>query len=209
MVKRSKLAIGGAALLAVGLLVSTQVVSQEKGPAKEEGQGNWMEMMAKWQAMGATGPEHKKLVGMVGTWETESRMWMMPGMEPIVSKGTAEIRLIFDGRFIEQRYKCGEGEQAFEGLGYEGYDRIKKQYVSVWLDSQSTGIFMSYGQMDESGKVCTYHGKMDDPFTGEKDKVVKSVAREINKDKAVFEMYDKRPGVGEFKSMEITYTRKK
>jgi hypothetical protein len=72
-----------------------------------------------------------------------------------------------------------------------------------------TGIFYSEGTADETGKVFTYIGKMDDPFTGEKDKEMKSVAREISKDEVVFEMYEKRPEVGEYMSMELTYKRRK
>jgi hypothetical protein len=206
MTKRSGFLAGGAALLAAALFLSARVVSQEKGeaqPSKEE------EMMAKWLALNAKGPEHAKLAKAVGTWDTVMKMWMAPGTEPTVSRGTAEFRLLLDGRYLEQKYKCEMPEGAFEGLGIEGYDRVKNRYVSVWMDNMSTGIFMSEGTADETGKVFTYYGKMDDPFTGQKDKVVKSVAREIDPGKVIFEMYDNIPGVGEFKSMEITYTRKK
>lgn len=207
MRKRSKYVVGGVVLLAMTLLVSTRVLSQEK--AKPPVEDEMAEMMAKWKQLNAKGPEHEKFKGMVGSWETETRMWMAPQTPPMVSQGTAEFRLILDGRYIQQMYKCPMMGEAFEGLGIEGYDRVKQKYVSIWLDNSGTGIFLTEGTMDESGKVCTYHGKMDDPMTGQKDKVVKSVAREINKDKVVFEMYDTMPGVGEFKSMEITYTRKK
>jgi hypothetical protein len=206
MGKRSEFLLGGAVLLAVALLLSAQVVSQEKGtpqPPKDD------EMMAKWLELQAKGPEHEKLAKAVGTWDTVMKMWMAPGAEPTVSKGIAEFRLLLDGRYLEQKYKCDSAEGAFEGLGIEGYDRVKKKYVSVWMDSMSTGIFMSEGTPDEAAKVYTYYGKMDDPFTGQKDKLVKSVAREISDDKVIFEMYNDLPGVGEFKSMEITYTRKK
>lgn len=197
------------ALAVVAMLVTSQVVSQDKPAQQPPGEEQMAEMMAKWKELNAKGPEHKKFEEMVGTWDTEMRSWMAPGAEPMVSPGTAEIRLILDGRYVEQKFKCEMMGEKFEGLSIEGYDRFKKKYVSIWMDNSSTGIFMSEGTADESGKVFTYYGKMDDPMTGEKDKLVKSVAREISKDKVVFEMYDKRPGVGEFKSMEITYTRKK
>jgi hypothetical protein len=31
----------------------------------------------------------------------------------------------------------------FEGLGYTGYDNVKKQYFGTWIDSMSTGIMTS------------------------------------------------------------------
>jgi len=155
------------------------------------------------------GPEHDRLKDMAGSWDVESKMWFGPGMEPIEAKGGAEIRLILDGRYTEQKYECPMMGQPYRGLGFEGYDKIKKKYVSIWMDSMGTGIFYSEGTMDESGKVCTYIGKSDDPFTGEKDKEMKSVGRVINDDEVVFEMYESQPGVGEYKSMELTYKRKK
>jgi hypothetical protein len=204
----ARLLAGVAGLVAVALVVSTQVVSQEKAP-QPPGEPPWAQAMAKWQELNAKGPEHQKFVEMVGTWETESKMWMAPGAEPMLSKGTAEIRLLFDGRYVEQRYKCDMGDRPFEGLSIEGYDRFKKKYVSIWIDNMGTGIFVSEGTADASGKVCTYFGKAHDPMTGEPDKVVRSVAREISPDKVVYEMYDRPAGQDEFKTMEIVYTRKK
>ena len=200
--------IGSVALLAVVLLVPAQVMGQEEKGAPPSSEAAMADMMAKWQALNAKGPEHEKFEQMVGTWETETKSWMFPGTEPMVSTGTAEFRLLFNGRYIEQKFKCKMGEAAYEALGLEGYDRIKKKYVSIWMDNMSTGIFMMEGTVDESGKVYTYHGKMDDPMTGQKDKAIKSVAREIDANNVVFAMYDTLPDGTQFKNMEITYTRK-
>jgi hypothetical protein len=162
-------------------------------------------MMARWMEMNAKGPEHERFKDAVGTWKTVMKMWMAPDAPPQVSEGTAEFKLLLDGRYLQQMYKCDA--QQFEGVGIEGYDRMRKKYVSIWMDNMSTGIYMSEGTADASGKVFTYFGKMDDIMTGERDKIAKSIARTIDDNKLVFEMYDRRPDVGEFKTMEITYTR--
>lgn len=208
MTERARLVTGGVALIVAALFLSTQVVSQEKAPPQPPGEQDMAEMMAKWKALNAKGPEHEKFKDMVGTWDTETKMWMGPG-EPSVVNGTAVFRLILHGRYIEQRFKCMMMGEPYEGLGLEGYDRFKKKYVSIWMDSDSTGILMIEGTTDETGKVTTYTGKVDDPMTGQKDKPVKSIAREIDKDHVVFEMYEDKPGAGEFKTMEISYTRRK
>jgi hypothetical protein len=137
------------------------------------------------------------------------KFWMFPGGEPTVSQALAEFELILDGRFVQQTYKCEWMGKPFVGLGIEGYDTFKKKYVSIWMDNGGNAINISTGTADESGKVFTYYGKMDDPMTGEKDKTVKSIARVINDNKVVFEMYDKPAGGPEYKNMEITYTRAK
>jgi hypothetical protein len=207
MTKQVRFVIGGAAVVAALLLVSSQVVSQEKPAQQTPGGEQWAEMMAKWAELNAKGPEHEQFKDAVGAWKAVMKQWMAPGSPPMVSEGAAEFRLLLDGRYVQQTYTC-EAQQ-FEGIGIEGYDRIKKKYVSIWMDNMSTGIMAMEGTADSSGKVITYFGKVDDPMTGERDKVVRSVARTIGDDKVVFEMYDRRPDVGEFKAMEITYTREK
>lgn len=205
MSKQTRFVVFAAAFVAVVLMVATQGVSQDK-PQKPE-KDPMAEMMAKWAELNALGPQHENFKKRVGTWDVESRTWMGPGAEPVVSKATAEFRLKWGGRFVEQRYKCEA--PAFEGFAIEGYDNVKKQYVSMWIDSLSTGIFVSYGTPDETGKEVTYIGKMDDPMTGVKDKVIKMVGREVSDDEAVFVMYDKAPDGTEYKHMEMKYTRRK
>jgi hypothetical protein len=205
-------------VLLVAAAASSQVGSQDKPqgkpqgqPAVKEAQGqpSMEELMAKWAELNAMGPEHEKFKEMVGKWDAESKMWVAPNTQPTVSKGTAEYRLILGGRYVEQKFTCDMNGQPFEGLSIFGYDRIKKKYVSIWMDNMCTGIMLSEGIMDATGKICTYYGTSDDPLTGELDKMCKEVVREVSKDEVVFEMYEMRGGVGEVKMMEITYKRKK
>jgi len=64
------------------------------------------------------------------------------------------------------------------------------------------------GSADQSGKVITLYGKMDEPTTGENDKNVKYVYRLQSKDKYLFEIHDLSLPEGSTKVMEVTYTRK-
>ncbi len=209
MTRHAKFVVGSIVVLAVAVLASTQVLSQEKGEAQPPGDKDMQEIMAKMEALNAKGPEHEKFEKMVGTWDAESKFWMYPGTEPMQVNAVAEFELILDGRFLQQTYACDWEGKPYNGIGIVGYDNFKKKYVSIWLGSDNTSISMSLGTADESGKVTTYYGKMDDPMTGQKDKVVKSIGREINDDKFVFEMYDKPVDGQEYLTMEITYTRRK
>jgi hypothetical protein len=98
-------------------------------------------------------------------------------------------------------------QQPFQGRGITAYDNFKKKYISTWTDSMSTGIFISEGSADESGKVLTFVGKMDDPMTGQKDKPTKFIIRILSADKHVMEMHDLSLGE-KSKVFEMTYTRK-
>ena len=62
------------------------------------------------------------------------------------------------------------------------------------------------GTYDEATKTTTMLGEYDDPFFGPTK--MKSLVRELSKDRQVVEMYRIGPAGQEQKNMEITYTRK-
>ena len=163
-----------------------------------------MEMMAK---LGTPGEAHKALEPMVGTWDTKVSSWMEPGAPPMTSTGTSENHWTMGNRFIEQRFKGSFMDQPFEGLGYTGYDNLKKKYVGTWMDSMGTSIMYVTGTADPSGKTMTFTGTIDDPMTG-KPMNVKNVAKVVDNNKHTFEMWSPGPDGKPYKMMEIEYTRK-
>ena len=72
---------------------------------------------------------------------------------------------------------------------------------------RDTGFIIAEGTCDASGKVITYRGEGPDPMSGQ-TKRFKSVLRIVNKNKHVFDVYGTTPDGKEFKSAEVTYTRK-
>ena len=163
-----------------------------------------MEMMAKYSTPGA---EHKKLEAMVGTWDTNAKMWMDPSATPQESKGVAENKMVLGGRFLEQTFEGTMMNQPFTGMGYTGYDLYKKQYVSTWMDSMGTMIMSATGNTDASGKL-TMTGSMDDPMTGKKMDFKETVTM-VDDDHQLFEMWMPGPDGKPFKTLEIQYVRKK
>ncbi len=190
-----------AAFLGAGLLAATQAMSQE---GKEPAAPNPEEMMKAYEAIQAPGPQHALLQEGVGTWKTETKMWFAPG-EPQVSTGTSEVKALFGGRYLLERFSGSMMGKPFEGMGLFGYDNVKKKYVSIWLDDHSTGVMVSEGTRDEATKTTTLYADHIDPFMGPSK--IKMVIREVSKDHHVFEMYMIGSGGEEQKSMEITYTR--
>ena len=190
-----------AGVLGAGLLAVTQAMSQEQ---KDPAALGMEQMMKMYEKLNMPGPEHARFKDAVGTWKTESKMWMGPG-EPTVSTGTSRMELLFGGRYLKEDYHCSSPEMPFKGLGLHGYDNHKKKYVSVWLDSLSTGIMMMEGAYDEATKTATMMGEYDDPFMGQFK--AKSTIRELSKDRRLFEMYRIGADGKERKDMEITYIR--
>jgi len=178
-------------------------------PADPAAAPDMADMMKKMEEISAPGPKHKLLSSLAGEWEAEVKSWMGgPDGEASVSKGTCKRTLVLGGRFLQEEFHGEMGGMKFNGMGLMGYDKFNKKYVNTWVDDMGTGIFISEGSADATGKVVTHTGKMDEPFSGEKAKPVKMITRILSPDKNVFEMHDL--GLGEkSKVMEITYTRKK
>ena len=168
------------------------------------------EMMKKYEAAMTPGPQHKALAAMEGTWDAETKMWMGgPSTPPSVTKGTATMKMIFGGRFLQQEATGEMMGKPFHGIGYTGYDNMNKKFISFWIDEMGTGFSTADGVMNQAGDAITFYGKMDEPGTGEHGKNVKFVSRIVGKDKQVFEMYDLSRDDPNSKVMEIVYTRKK
>src|SRR2546428_3031197 len=122
--------------------------------------------------MAAVGEPHQALDPLVGKWETASRFWMGgPDSPAMDTKGSAEIKQIMDGRFLVQEASGDFMGMPFKGMGITGYDNFKKKYVSFWIDNMGTAMFTSLGTMDPSGKVINFYGQLDEPMTGEQDKM--------------------------------------
>lgn len=195
-------------LVCICMMVVLSGIAQDK--TKKKAMPSQEEMMKRWKDAATPGDAHKVLDNFVGSWETESSVWMDgPDKPPSVTKGSAEVKWILDGRFVQQDMTGEMMGMPMTGTGISGYDNFKKKYTSFWIDNTSTAMFASEGTIAKDGKVLTYLGKMDEPSTGEKDKKVKYVETIVDHDKHVFEIHDLSiPGPNK-KVVEIVYSRKK
>ena len=147
------------------------------------------------------GPEHDFLKKMVGTWDATVKF---SGGE---SKATATYKMDLGGLWLVTDFLGEFGGQRFQGKGLDGYDPIKKKYVSVWVDSKAASPMVSEGTLDKQGKVLTMIGEgpgMDGPKTK-----YKSVLE--NKDDNTMVMTMSTAGKDDKGQvmMTITYKRKK
>ena len=165
------------------------------------------ESQEQFEAVGATGEEHRRLEPFAGTFRAEVSMWMGGG-DPMISTGTMVNELDLGGRFLRQTYKGDPNEgpfPEFEGRGFWGYNTITKRYEGFWIDNASTMMQIESGDLDASGKVWTMVGEMPNPATGD-HMTKRSVIILQDKDNHRMEMYFDT-GDGENKAMEIRYTR--
>jgi hypothetical protein len=122
------------------------------------------------------------------------------------------MTMILGGRWLELKTK-GEaaGEMpAFEGQQLIGYDNIKKQYEFMWVDTMSTGAMHGFGKFDSNTKTLTDTGTYSCPMTG-KDRAYRAEWKMTPSKNLVFALYGVSPmdeKSGEFKMMELNFTRK-
>lgn len=175
---------------------STNVTAQSDAEMKA-----WMDYMT-------PGDMHKVLAGFEGDWTTEGKMWMDPKGQPMSSAGSASYKMAFGGRYQESTFKGDMMGQQFEGKGLMGYDNFKKQFESTWIDNMGTGIMKTEGKYDAASKTFTMNGKMVDPMTG-KECAIRETLQIVDNDTHVMTMYNSVGGAPEFKTMELTFKRKK
>jgi hypothetical protein len=154
------------------------------------------------QEMPKPGPEHERLKKFEGTWDATIKT---PGGE---SKGTMMYKLDVGGFWLLSSFKASFGGQPFEGRGADGYDPMKKKYVSAWIDSMSPILMTFEGTLDKDGKTLTQIGE-GPPVTDGKLTKLKSVTEMKDDDTMVFTM-SARDKDGKYQTMlTITYKRKK
>ena len=193
-------------IVALALLVVCTSAFAADEPKKEMSADQKAQMEAMMKAM-MPGDSHKLLNNMVGTFDAKVTTWMMPGTPPMNSTGTAVNSWIMGNRFIEQRFTGQFMGQPFNGLGYTGYDNIKKTYWASWMDDMGTGVMNSVGSTADNGKTWKFTATMPDPMTG-KDAPMEERITITDKDHHNFEMWAPGPDGKMVKMMEIAYSRK-
>jgi hypothetical protein len=185
------------------MLTVSPVLAKEKKHQKPMDKEAMMEL---WKQLGTPGEPHKLFATLAGSWATTTKEWMEPGKPAIESSGTAEMKMLLDGRFLYQEFNGQMMGQPFNGIGIDGYDNLRKKYVTAWMDSMGTGIFMMEGTAGADGKTITLRGSHPEPGGGKMTH--RAIWKIIDANNQTFDMYGAHHGQKEMKMMEITYQRK-
>ena len=185
------------------VLAASVTMAKDKKPAKEMDPQAMMEV---YQKLATPGEPHKLFATLAGSWTTTTKEWMEPGKPPTESTGTAEMKMLLDGRFLYQEFASQMMGQPYSGIGTTGYDNLRKRYVSMWIDTWGTGIFQMEGTASADGKTITLNGRHDEPGGGHMTH--RAVWKIVDGDTQTFDMYGTHQGGKEMKVMEITYNRK-
>ncbi len=163
-------------------------------------------VMEEYRKLAIPGAPHKLLARMAGSWNTRTKSWTGSDQPPTESKGTCELKMLFDGRYLQQECSGEMMGSPFSGVGVTGYDNHTKKFVSTWMDSMSTGIYFFEGIGSTDGKSFTQESRYDDAVQGPMK--WRAVTKLVDDNTFVFEMYGAHKKGKEDKMMEMTYTRK-
>lgn len=159
-----------------------------------------------WEVATSPSSHHKLLSPLVGTWRAEIKTWNSPDGEPEISHGTEKISWIMDGRFLKEEFTGTAMGRQLEGLGFIGYDNVRKAYFSSWIDSMSTQLMINRGQIDSTGKILTFSGVNTDPVSLRQIRT-RSILTMLTSKERKFEMFETQQDGSEIKVMEISYLK--
>jgi hypothetical protein len=131
---------------------------------------------------------------------------MEPGKPPTESTGTADMKMLLDGRFLYQEFTSQMMGQPFSGIGIDGYDNLRKKYVTTWIDTMGTGFFTMEGTASADGKTITLKGQHAELGGGQMTH--RAVWKIVDSNTQTFDMYGTHHRGKEMKMLEIAYTRK-
>lgn len=197
-----------------GLSLSNPSFAQDT--AKQEDKPDSTATMASMMQLAKPGENHKLLEGLAGTWSYKVKWWTSPDAPPAESSGTTRSKLAMDGRYLLSEHSGKMSmpgpdgkmmDMNFKGMGTDGYDNVKKKFVSSWIDNMGTSIIMMEGKYDPAANTITYTGE-EEMTPGTKTKV-RQVLKITDHDHHVIEFYEDHGTGTETKTMEIVSTRSK
>jgi len=108
------------------------------------------------------GPEHAQLMKRAGVYTT-TQTFYQAGMPPQQSTGTATLKSILGGRFLEEKNSGSSLGQPYRGLRLYGYNNGSKEYEAIWIYNGSTAFLVLDGTSDDGGKTVRYSGAFIGP----------------------------------------------
>lgn len=163
--------------------------------------------MKAWMDYATPGEMHKMLGKYNGRWTASTKIWMDPSQPPMESTAEVTTDMYMGDRYQKSIFNGSMMGMPFQGESVTGYDNARKVFMHSWIDNMGTGMMYGEGAWNEGSKSIEFKGLTTDAMS--KTQIpFREVFTFTGNDSYKFEMYNTYAGK-EFRSMEITYTRKK
>ncbi|MGB6876416.1 MAG: DUF1579 family protein [Candidatus Acidiferrales bacterium] len=188
-------------VLFAGIALAQGQTSQNP-PSSSDAQDEALQALAE---AATPGPIHAELMKRAGDYTTTAT-FSAPGAEPQQSAGTAKLKSILGGRFLEEENSGDSFGQPYSGLRLYGYNNGSKQYEAIWIYNGSTAFLVLDGASDDNGKTVRYSGAFLGPG-GARQNLRVTIAQQ-DADHFVVRLLGEGPGDAT-STLETTYTRVK
>ncbi len=122
--------------------------------------------MARIVAARDRGPEHQRLLDILGSWEIERREWRVPGQpQPAIMTGIVHNTSILGGRYLRMATTWKIGDRLHESENFFGYDARQGRYTQLTLDSATTWHIEGSGKWIAPKNSIVFDAKDEDPMT--------------------------------------------
>ncbi len=193
------------ALVATALCLAGPTFAQEAGKPPSAKAAAVARAMDK--AM-TPGEYQKRLEPMIGSFNVRVLIWVDPGKPPIESTASAVSTWVLGNRFVQTMLVGGPSDDAFNAIGYIGYDNAAKKYQASWMDDGSTALTLYTGGFNADGKSATMKASVVNSSTGKATPLELRMA--LGADGGhVAQLWGQGFGTKMFKMMELQYTRTK
>ena len=133
----------------------------EKAPAGQDPAAAEADYMARMMELATPGPEHEELQKEAGPRVMEMEFdWMGTGTWTKV-RADAVCKPLLGGRYMQEDVSFEMEGMPMTGISIVGYDKLKGEYTSLWMDSMSTWWITSRGKKGADG-VVEFKGTMAD-----------------------------------------------
>ena len=168
---------------------------------------NTTQMQKIWEESGKPSGHHTLLNPFIGTWDAEVKSWSEPKSRPEVSTATETNTWVFDGRFVKEDFRGTLMGKPYNGVGYLGYDNVRKHFTSTWMSNAETATWNAHGKINSAGNEINFRGVQFDPISGAS---ILTLAKStiINGKTRRYEMTEVMPDGTEFKVLEINYKKR-
>jgi hypothetical protein len=194
-------------LTVIALLIFSAAAARAQGAAQQKPAAPTPPTQDEMQAMAEAatpGPIHAQLMKRAGEYTVAMKFFTQPGAEPAESTGTATLKSILGGRFLEEENSGEAFGEPYAGTRIYGYNKGSKEYEATWIYNGSTAILVLNGASDDDGKTVRYSAA----FIGPDGKPQTLHVTLIQQDEDHFLV--RLMGSGDSAPvLEATYTRKK
>jgi len=188
-------------ILAIGAAANAQSAQNPPQPSQQDQDAAQQALIA----AATPGPAHAQLMKRAGEYTTVTTLYAT-GAEPQQSTGTATLKSILDGRFLQETNSGDSLGQPYSGLRLYGYNNGSKQYEAVWIYTGSTAFLVLDGSTDDNGKTVRYSGAFLGPNGARQ--TLRVTITQTDDDHFVVKLLGEGPG-NAMSTLETVYTRVK